>query len=163
PDTFLQTLQVSVYSEEETNKSDFFTSVWGNHYRDIYGTKITAKVALLDTLYGGVEIVRKGGGNQTRSLRLKAKNGKEYTMRAVKKSATQYLQSVVFKNTYVENDFQQTEVENLVLDFYTAAHPYVYATIPKLSKAVNVFYNNSELFFAPKQKHVGDFNAVFGD
>jgi hypothetical protein len=163
PDTFPQTLEVSVYSEEETNKSDFFTSVWGNHYRDIYGTKIKAKVATLDTLYGGVDIVRKGGGNQTRSLRLKAKNGKEYSMRAVKKSATQYLQSVVFKNTYVEDDFEQTEVENLVLDFYTAAHPYVYGTIPKLSKAVDVFYNNSELFYVPKQKHLGDFNADFGD
>lgn len=163
PDTFPQTLEVSIYSEEETDKSDFFTSVWGKHYRDLYSTKITAKVASLDTLFGGVEIVRKGGGNQTRSLRLKAKNGKEYSMRALKKSATQYLQSVVFKNTYVEDDFQQTEVENLVLDFYTAAHPYAYATIPKLSKAVDVFYNESELLYIPKQKHLGDFNADFGD
>src|SRR5690606_16498687 len=163
PDTFLQTLQVSVYSEDETDKSDFFTSVWGKHYRDLYSTKITAKVASLDTLFGGVEIVRKGGGNQTRSLRLRAKDGREFSMRAVKKSATQYLQSVVFKNTYVEDDFQQTEVENLVLDFYTAAHPYAYAIIPKLSKAVDVFYNESELFYVPKQKHLGDFNADFGD
>src|SRR5690606_25344186 len=163
PDTFLQTLQVSVYSEDETDKSDFFTSVWGKHYRDLYSTKITAKVAILDTLYGGVDIVQKGGGNQTRSLRLRAKDGREFSMRAVKKSATQYLQSVVFKNTYVEDDFQQTEVENLVLDFYTAAHPYAYATIPKLSKAVDVFYNESELFYVPKQKHLGDFNADFGD
>ncbi len=163
PDIFPQTLEVSVYSEDETNKSDFFTSVWGKHYRTLYSTKIKARVATLDTLYGGVEIVRKGGGNQTRSLRLKAKDGREFNMRALKKSATQYLQSVVFKNTYVQDDFEQTEVENLVLDFYTAAHPYAYATVPKLSQAADVFYNNSGLFYIPKQKHLDDFNDGFGD
>lgn len=163
PDTFPQTIDVSVYSEEETNRSDFFASVWGKHYRTLYSTKIKAEVATLDTLYGGVEIVRKGGGNQTRSLRLRAKDGREFSMRALKKSATQYLQSVVFKNTYIEDDFQQTEVENLVLDFYTAAHPFAYATVPKLSRAVDVFYNNSELLYIPKQKYLGNFNADFGD
>lgn len=162
-DTFPDKVQASVYTEDETNRSEFFKSVWGKHYRNVYNKKIEVKVADLDTLYGGLEVVRKGGGNQTRSLRLKAKSGKEYSMRAVKKSATQYLQSVLFKNTYIEDDFQQTEVEGLVLDFYTAAHPYAFATIPRLSVAADVFYNNAELFYVPKQKSLGNYNNDFGD
>ena len=70
----------------------------------MYSTKITAKVATLDTLYGGLEIVRAGGGHQTRSLRLKTKDGRELNMRALRKSATQYLQAVLFKDTYIQDE-----------------------------------------------------------
>lgn len=48
-------------------------------------------------------------------------------MRALRKSATQYLQTVLFKDTYIQDDFEKTEVEELILDFYTAAHPYAFA------------------------------------
>ena len=76
PDRFPKEIKASVYSEQETDKTGFFESVWGSHYRSIYSTKITAKVATLDTLYGGLEIVRPGGGHQTKTLRLKTKGHK---------------------------------------------------------------------------------------
>src|SRR5690606_37518338 len=120
-DAFPQEIETSIYTKEETDKTGFFKSVWGKHYRDVYSTKINVKVATLDTLYGGLEIIRMGGGHQTRSLRLKTNDGKELSMRALRKSATQYLQAVLFKDTYTVDDFNETAVENLVLDFYTAA------------------------------------------
>ncbi|MCH4551625.1 metallophosphoesterase [Aestuariibaculum lutulentum] len=160
---FPQTLDVSVYTEEETNRSEAFKTFWGDHYRDLYSTKIKARVATLDTLYGGLEIVRKGGGHQTRSLRLKTKDGRQFNMRALKKSATQYLQAVLFKDIYIENDFKQTEVEELILDFYTAAHPYTFTIIPELSKAAKVYHTEPELYYIPKHKYLGDFNDEYGD
>jgi hypothetical protein len=162
PDEFPQEVEVSIYSKEETDVSGFFESVWGKHYRDIYSTKIKAKVATLDTLYGGLEIVRKGGGHQTRSLRLKTKSGRELNMRALRKSATQYLQTVLFKENYIQDEFEQTAVEELVLDFYTAAHPYAFKVVPDLSDAAEVFHTNPKLYFIPKHKHLGDFNAEYG-
>ncbi|MEP5254378.1 MAG: metallophosphoesterase [Winogradskyella arenosi] len=162
PDTFPNEVTVSVYSKEETEKSGFFESVWGDHYRDVYSTKIRAKVATLDTLYGGLEIVRKGGGHQTRSMRLKTKDGRELNMRALRKSATQYLQTVLFKETYIQDEFERTQVEDLVLDFYTAAHPYAFSVVPDLSDAAEVYHTNPRLFFIPKHKYLGDYNEEYG-
>lgn len=163
PETFPQEVEVSIYSKGETDKTGFFESVWGNHYRDVYSTKIKAKVATLDTLYGGLEILRKVGGHQTRSLRLKMKDGRELNMRALKKSATQYLQTVLFKDTYVQDEFEKTTVEGLILDFYTAAHPYAFAVVPDLSDAAKIFHTNPKLYYIPKHKYLGAYNRDYGD
>lgn len=163
PDTFPQEVEVSVYTKEETDKTDFFESVWGDHYRDVYSTRIKAKVVSLDTLYGGLEVMRKGGGHQTRSLRLKTKDGRELNMRALRKSATQYLQAVLFKDTYVEDEFERTAIEGLILDFYTAAHPYAFMVVPDLSHAAKLFHTNPKVFYVPKQKTLGKFNEEYGD
>ncbi len=163
PDSFPQEVDVSIYSEDETDVSGFFESVWGSHYRDVYGTKIRAEVATLDTLYGGLDIIRKGGGHQTRSLRLKTKDGRELNMRALRKSPTQYLQAVLFKDTYVEDDFEKTAIANMILDFYTAAHPYAFAVVPDLSDAAKIYHTNPKLYYIPKHKYLGAFNEEYGD
>ena len=162
PDSFSQTMDVSIYSEEETDKSEFFKSIWGEHYREMYSTKIKVEVATLDTLYGGLEVVRKGGGHQTRSLRLKTKDGKELNMRALRKSPTQFLQSAMMESAYVGDDYDKTLIERLVLDFYTAAHPYAFMMVPVLSHAAEVYHTNPKIFFIPKHKHLGEFNEEFG-
>src|SRR5690606_37082147 len=162
PDAFPQQIEASIYTKEETDKTAFFESLWGKHYRDIYSTKIKVEVATLDTLYGGLEVIRKGGGHQTRSLRLKTKDGKELSMRALRKSATQYFQTVLFKDTYVVDEFEKTAVENLVLDFYTAAHPYAFTVIPDLSSAAKIVHTNPRLFYIPKHKALGNYNDEFG-
>ena len=162
-DNFPETVKASVYEDERIEKTGFYKTVWGDHYRKIYGTNVTAKVALLDTLYGGLEVVRAGGGHQTRSLRLVDKDGKDYNMRALKKSAVQFLQTVIIKDKEVEQDFKETLPEDLILDFYTAAHPYGAFTVPKLAEAANVFHTNPKLFYVPKQKALGKFNEDYGD
>lgn len=162
PESFPNEVEVSIYTKEETDVSGFFESIWGDHYRDVYSTKIKAKVATLDTLYGGLEVVRKGGGHQTRSLRLKTKDGRELNMRALRKSATQYLQTVLFKDTYIQDEFEKTEIEELILDFYTAAHPYAFTVVPDLSDAAEIYHTNPRLYFIPKHKDLGDFNQEYG-
>lgn len=163
PTTFPTTVQASVYDLEKVQKSDFFKSFWGDHYREVYGKKVTAKVALLDTLYGGLEVVRPGGGHQTRSLRLVTKDGKEYNMRALKKSAVQFLETTGFKGIDAEKYFRNTVPEDLIMDFYTAAHPYGAFAIPTLAKAAGVYYTTPELFFVPQQHALGKYNKEYGN
>ncbi|WP_313791280.1 BamA/TamA family outer membrane protein [Lacinutrix neustonica] len=161
-DTFPTTVDASIYTKQETDKTSVYETLLGDRYRDLYSKKIKAQVVTLDTLYGGLEIVRAGGGHQTRSLRLKTKDGRELNMRALRKSATQYLQTVLFKETYVENDFEKTKIENLVLDFYTAAHPYAFFVVPDLSAAAGVYHTNPKLYYIPKHKYLGDYNTEYG-
>ena len=160
---FPETVKSQVYTDEMVDKSGFYKFLWGDHYRQLYGTEVTAKTVLLDTLYGGLKVIRAGGGHQTRSLRLEDKDGRTYNMRALKKSAVQFLQTVIIKDKEIENDFLNTIPEDLILDFYTAAHPYGAFTIPKLAEAADILHTKPKLYYVPKQKALGNFNADYGD
>ncbi|AWX44077.1 hypothetical protein HME9304_01077 [Flagellimonas maritima] len=160
---FPATMESSIYSEEEIDKSGFYKWIWGNRYRKYYATKIKAPTVRLDTLFGGLEVVRKGGGNQSSSLRLQDKQGRQYVMRAMRKSAERYLQSIAFQEQYVIGDFKDSYTERLLMDFYTGAHPYAPFTIAPLSDAIGLFHTNPKLYYVPKQKVLGGHNLDFGD
>ncbi len=163
PKHFQDSVKSSVYNQKEVSKGSLYKFFWGKRYRKYYGDSIKAKTVLLDTLFGGLNPIRKGGGHQSKSLRLKDKNGREYVMRALKKSAVQYLQAVAFKNQYVEGQFDKTYTESLLLDVFTGAHPYAPFVVGKLSDAAGVYHTNPELYFVPKQDALGHFNSEFGD
>lgn len=155
--------KAGIYTDKETNKGKFYNFLWGKRYRKYFGQKIIAPTVSLDTLYGGLKPVRKGGGHQSKSLRLEDKDGKEYVMRALRKNAVQYLQAVAFKNQYVEGQFSNTFTEDLLLDVFTGSHPYAPFTIDKLAEAINVYHTKPILFYVPKQETLKEFNAGFGD
>ncbi|NAS31925.1 metallophosphatase [Flavobacteriaceae bacterium R38] len=157
------TQKSSVYSVEETTKSKFYKGLWGEHYRKFYSKEIEAPVALLDTLKGGLTPLRRGGGHQTKSLRLEDKNGKQYVMRALKKSAVKFLQATAFKDKYVEEELENSFADRFVLDFYTTAHPYTSLVVGDLADAVGVFHANPELYYIPKHEGLKEFNEDYGD
>ncbi|HIB37867.1 metallophosphoesterase [Mesonia sp.] len=165
PDPYLlpREVEVSIYDQEETDKSQVYESFWGDHYRDLYGKKIKAKLALLDTLYGGLKVVREGGGHQTRSIRVQDSLGRDYNIRALKKSAVQFLQTVAFKDQSVEQKFENTLAEDAVEDFYTASHPYAFMAIPKLSEAAGIYHTNPKIIYLPKQMALGKYNEAYGN
>jgi calcineurin-like phosphoesterase family protein len=156
-------VRASVYTQDEVDKSKFFKSVWGERYRDVYAVKVTAPTVDLDTLFGGLKVVRKGGGHQSKSLRLVNNEGKEYVMRALRKSAEIYLQSMAFKEQYVVGEFEDTFTESLLEDFYTGSHPYAPFTIGTLSDAVGIYHTNPKLYYIPKQNAIRDYDEEFGD
>ena len=155
--------KASIYTQEEITKSKLYRFLWGERYRKYFGTEIMAPTINLDTLFGGLKPVRKGGGHQSKSLRLKDKKGREYVMRALRKNAVQYLQAVAFKDQYIEGQFDDTTTENLLSDVFTGSHPYAPFTIGKLSDAVGIFHTNPVLYYVPKQPILGQFNDEFGN
>jgi len=97
----------------------------------------------LDTLFGGLTPTRK--------------------VRAIKKSATVYLQAMAFKDQYIEGQFDDTATERLLQDFYTGSHPYAPFVTGGLSSAVALYHTNPVLYFVPKQHALASFNSEFGD
>lgn len=152
----------SVYNDSLMHKSAFHNFLWGTHYRSYYGKLINANVANLDTLYGGLKPEIAGGGHQSFSLRLKDKSGKEYVMRALKKSAVRFIQAVAFKDQSIANDFKNTYAEDFLLDFYTTSHPYTPFVVGDLAGSVGVNHSNPKLFYVPKQNALREFNEGFG-
>ena len=153
----------SVYSENEVTKSNFHKYIWGERYRKYYGTPVKVPTVNLDTLFGGLAPFRKGGAHQSKSLHLINKEGKRYVMRAIRKSATVYLQAMAFKDQYMEGQFDGTATERLLQDFYTGSHPYAPFVTGKLSDAINIYHTNPVLYFVPKQNALAGFNSDFGD
>lgn len=162
-DSYGTTHSASVYAPSETDKSKLYKGLWGKHYREFYSKSVNAKVAFIDTLKGGLTPIRRGGGHQSKSLRLETKDGKQYVMRALRKSAIKFLQSTAFQDKYVEEDLEGSFADSFLLDFYTTAHPYTPTTIGTLADGVGVFHTNPELYYIPKQEALGEYNDEYGD
>lgn len=162
PNTFPTTKDTSIYTKKMTTKGGAYRFLWGNHYRKYYSMPIRSKTVSLDTLYGGLKPTIAGGGHQSKSLRLEDKNGREFVMRALHKSATRFLQAVAFKDQAVEKDFRDTYAENFILDFYTTAHPYTPFVVGKLADNLGINHTNPVLYYVPKQKTLALFNEDFG-
>ena len=163
PKLNLDSISASIYDKKDTNKSGFYKFLWGQRYRDDYSKDVKAKVVDLDTLMGGLEPFRKGGGTQSKTLHLKASNGKRYVMRAMKKQADQFLQAAIFKDQYVEGQFTETASEALLEDVFSGSYPYAPFTIATLSDAINLPHLNPKLYYVPKQNALGLYNEDFGD
>ena len=155
--------KASIYTLGEVKRSRFYKGLWGKHYREYYGTTIEVPTVSLDTIFGGLKPIRKGGGQQSVSLRLEDKEGKEYVMRAMRKSATQFIQAAAFKDQYIEGQFEDTYTENLIFDIYTTAHPYAPYAIGTLADAIDIYHTNPKLYYVPKQNGLGAFYDKFGD
>lgn len=152
----------SIYPKKSTQKNTFYKFLWGEHYRAYYGLPIEAQSVKLDTLFGGVMPTISGGGNQSESLRLTNADGKDYVMRALKKSAPRFLQSV-FRDQNAFANFQNTYAEKFIYDFYTSGHPFTPLIVGNLADKIGVFHTNPNLYFIPKQARLGKFNESFGD
>lgn len=160
---FPSEMEASIYTDEEVDKSGLYKWLWGDRYREYYATKVKAPTVDLDTLMGGLKVVRKGGGNQSNSLRLQHEDGRQFVMRALRKSAERYLQAIAFQNEYVIGDFEDSFTEKFLMDFYTGAHPYAPFTVAALSDAVGIYHTNPKLYYIPKQNALGEYNSEFGD
>ena len=158
-----KTATASVYPEEWTQKTAWYRFLWGEHYRTYYGMPISVSVADLTQIHGGLQPRISGGGNQSLSLRLQDSKGTEYVMRGVRKSASRFVQTAVFKDQYVEQSIQGTFAERFIYDFYTTSHPFTPFIIGDLSGKAGVFHTNPELYFIPKQPVLGRYNEVYGD
>ncbi|MBP2282587.1 hypothetical protein H4V97_000905 [Flavobacterium sp. CG_23.5] len=161
--SFPETTTTSIYSKKQTKKSRFYKFIFGKHYRKYYGTSIEVKNATIDTLFGGLKPKRAGGGHQTKSSQIEDKNGKVYVLRSLKKSTSNFIQSVAFKNQFLATEFENTYAEDFLYDFYTTAHPYTPLAVGNLAEKIGISHPNSLLYYIPKHKALKKFNAFFGD
>lgn len=151
-----------IYPDELTKKSGFYNFLWGKHYRKYYSMPVEAPVLDLSKEYNGLSAIRAGGGHQSNSIRLQdAFTGKEFVVRALKKSATRFLQTLAFKDQYMGSDFDNTFSEDFLLDFYTTTHPYYPFVIGELADKIGVFHTNPRLFYVNKQNNLGVYNEKF--
>jgi len=126
--------------------------VFGSLNRDLWTTPITVPYLDIHYVKGGLTPIKKGGGKQTLSLRMKGGDGKQYTLRGIKKSPTYF----------VEKQLRGTISQDIAYDGIAASHPYASVVIPTLSQAAGVYYSIPTLVYLPKDSSLGDYLEEFG-
>ncbi len=137
----------------EYKKGAFYQWLWGKHYREEWSTPVSVKIVMLDTLAGGLTPYEMGGSRQTRSVRLRDKNNREYVLRTVDKTFSAALPDVA-KGSFIED---------LANDQVSIANPYAALTIAPMAEAAKVFHTNPQIYYIPKQKALGQYNDEIGD
>ena len=127
--------------------------ILGEHYSNLYLQEYEFDVLDLHQFKGGMTPIKRGGGNQTNSLRLQDPNGKQYSMRAVTKDASRAL-------PYPIN--QMAGARNLLQDNFMAAHPFAALMVPDMAEAAKVYHTNPQLYYIPKQPALTFNNDLFG-
>jgi hypothetical protein len=130
-----------------------YENKWGKHYRKEWSTPVKFNVVYLDTLAGGLKPYESGGGRQSKSLRLKDKDGREYVLRSIDKSFGKALPEI----------YQGTFIEAIINDQVTIGHPYSAVVIAPLAEAAGILHTNPEIIFIPQQPALDSFNKEFGN
>src|SRR5688572_447960 len=128
-------------------------SFWmGSNYRREWKTPIKVPVINLATAYGGLTPVKRGGGKQTKNLRLEDPNGREYSLRSVEKFITAKT---------LPGGLESEAAADLVSDGVSASYPYANASIPVLSHAAGIPSGQIRLVYIPDDPRLGEFREDF--
>ncbi|MEX0747865.1 MAG: hypothetical protein WD275_07695, partial [Rhodothermales bacterium] len=122
--------------------------VLGSHNRDAWAAPV--EIPVLDLT--GLKPVKRGGGQQTLSLRLMDEKGNEYVLRSIDKDPSKT----------VPVQLQGTVATDLVQDQISSIHPYGAFIVPVLAEAAGVYYTHPKLVYVPRHPALGVYKDFFG-
>jgi len=125
----------------------------GEDYRKLWAAPVKFRVFHLSQEKGGLQILQRGGGMQTKSLRLKDKNGQEWVIRSVQKNPEKVLPPTLRKT--VAKDIIQDQIVN--------EHPFAALTVPPMAEALGIPHANPELVYVPDDPAFGEYRKDFAD
>ncbi len=123
----------------------------GKNYRKEWETPVKLPVFHLTSM--GFKIKELGGGQQTKSLKLEDRNGKEWVLRTIDKDVEKALPPFL----------RNTIAEKVTQDLVSAAHPYAPLTITVLSNAMGVIASAPKIYFVPNDPEFDTLVGIFGN
>ncbi|MBA3521688.1 MAG: hypothetical protein H0T90_04185 [Gemmatimonadales bacterium] len=125
----------------------------GNHYRDLWATPVRVEVLDLDAFAGGLRPLQRGGGQQTKSLRFRGADEREYTFRSVDKDPSVLLPA----------ELRGTGLGGVLQDQISAGHPAAPFVVAPLLEAAGVLHAEPRLVVLREgDSRLGTFEPEFG-
>ena len=152
PGLLAQHDSVTVVPGSQYRKSGLYRAIFGRHYRDLWTTAVRVPVLDLAGFGGGLRPLKKGGGQQTTSLRFIGGDGRQYTFRSVDKDPSVVLPEGL-RETFADRIFQ---------DQISAAHPLGALVVPPILAAAGVLHAAPVLVMMPDDSALGEYRAEFG-
>ncbi|MCP5108963.1 MAG: hypothetical protein GY950_36610, partial [bacterium] len=125
---------------------------FGAHWRRLWTTPIKVEVLDLDGFAGGLTPVKRGGGMQTKSLRLKGKDGTTWKFRSVNKDPKKIL----------PKEFRDTVAGTVLQDQISSANPMAALVLAPILNAVGILQAEPRLAWMPDDERLGKFREEFG-
>ena len=144
---------VRTRASDQYNKKESSYWILGGNYRRVWGTDVDVPVFDIGSEHGGLKIVQRGGGMQTKSLRLEASDGKQYVLRSIEK----------FARKAVPEALRETFAADLIQDQISASHPYGAFVVPELATAAEVYHTNPKVVFIPDDPRFGPYQSDFAN
>jgi len=149
----LTEFQISKEADGQYDRGLLHRFIFGDLYRKDWSKPINFQSLNLSKESGGLRPLKLGGGFTSTTLRLENRSGKQFVLRSVKKTISKSV-PLAFRNSFVRTIWQ---------DHQAGSQPYAALAVSPLAEAAGVYHTEPRLFYVPKQKVLGEFNAVFGD
>lgn len=130
------------------------TSWMGANYRTEWNTPVKAPVLKLSTSHGGLTPIKRGGGKQTKSLRVEDPSGRQYTLRSITKFIT---------SKTLPGDLQSDAAADLVSDGVSASYPYAALSVSVLSEAAGIPHGDIKLVHIADDPKLGEYREDFAN
>ncbi len=123
----------------------------GSNYRDVWTAPVSVRVLDLGREHGGLTPVKRGGGYQTVSLRVRNPEGREFVLRQVQKRPDLLLPSAL----------QGTVAADVFADQISSSNPYGALVVPRLADAAGIYHANPEFVVIPDDPRLGIYREDF--
>ncbi|MBF9140561.1 hypothetical protein [Hymenobacter properus] len=127
---------------------------WGQHYRGIWNTPVTAPVLRLASAERDSLLpLRAGGSYQSRTLRLRTTKGYQFVLRSIDKDMSAALPV----------GWKRNLLRGLMKDQTSATLPYGAYVAARLAAAAGVYHANPRLVYLPDDPFLGQFRASYAN
>ncbi|MCP5063661.1 MAG: BamA/TamA family outer membrane protein [Ignavibacteriae bacterium] len=126
--------------------------IFGKHWRDVWTVPVKVEVLSLEKFAGGLTPIKRGGGFQTKSLRLKGNDGHIWKFRSMEKDPSKVLPKNL-RETFIADVFQ---------DQISSAHPMAALVVAPILEAVEILQSKPYLVYMPNDERLGEFQNEFG-
>lgn len=126
---------------------------FGENYRQLWATPVKMRIFRLGQEKGGMKILKQGGGQQTRSLRLQDSLGNQWVLRTVDKDPEFAL----------PENLRETVAKTIVQDQIAASHPFGALTIPPLAASLGIPHAHPEIVYLPDDPDLGQYREDFAN
>ncbi len=127
--------------------------VFGAHWRDIWNTPIKVEILDLDKFAGGLSPIKRGGGKQTKSLRLMGKDGNIWKFRSMSK----------YPGNVLPEELRNSIASDILQDQISSANPMAPLVVAEILDSVGIIHNRPYLVYMPDDEKLKEFKEEFGD
>lgn len=125
--------------------------LFGENYRKEWAAPTRFPQIKISEIKGGLTPTERGGGHQTRSIRLKDKSGREWVLRSIEK----------YPEVLIPESMRETFARDWLNDNMSAQHPYSALMIPVLAEAARVPHTNPIIGYVYPDEKLGEFKNDF--
>ncbi|OOQ59982.1 hypothetical protein BC343_27695 [Mucilaginibacter pedocola] len=127
--------------------------LFGKNYREEWAVPVKLPLIRLSEVYGGLTPEKEGGGYQSKSLRLKDKQGREWVIRSVEKSPDKLLPP----------NFAGTFAIDWLDDAISGQHPFSALIVGPMAEAAKVPHANPVIGVVADDPALGKFRKKFAN